>query len=84
MRLAYHVHGGPTPTSARCAILWGETGEWQELGNLCRTNDLPTSPWWADEALQGHLGGPFTHDGPMLDAFRAVQAALPAPYQETS
>ena len=30
------------------------------VGVLCRSNDMPDTPWWANHQLRGWLGEPFT------------------------
>lgn len=33
------------------------------LGSLVQSNAMSGTPWWADEDLQAHIGGPYTSDG---------------------
>ena len=43
-------------------------------GALRKTNDLPTSPWWADEPLKEWLGEPYTSED--ADYTRAARGLI--------
>ena len=46
------------------------------IGSLYKTNQLDTSPWWADEDLQRFTNGPFTFDGPFEDVLAELTRTL--------